>query len=153
MKKKLTSFILAAAMVLAMPTALFAAETQTADSAIDINAMGNDIGIAPMSIASTTIAADRTSSTSATVTAYAAFNKTASTATCTIILQEKSGSSWKTATGLPVTSYGKTVYNTNSIAVGKTFTVKSGKVYRAKILISDTNSSGTSYKTKYTGSF
>lgn len=149
MKKKLTSFILAAAMVLAMPTALFATETQSADSAIDINAVGNDIGIAPMSVASTTIGSSRISSTSASVTAYAAFDKSVSKATCTIILQEKSGSSWKTATGIPVTTYIKNVYNQNSIAASRVFTVKSGKVYRAKIVFTEPSS----IKTQYTGSF
>lgn len=153
MKKKLTSFIVAAALVLSMPTALFAAEQQSGAFVSDANAAGSDGGIMPMSVASSTVGADRTSSTSASVSAYAIFNQTASKATCTIILQEKSGSSWITATGLPTTSYGKTVYNANSIAAGKVFTVKSGKVYRAKILFSDTNSSGTSYKTRYTGSF
>lgn len=149
MKKKLTSFIVAAALVLSMPTALFAAEQQSEAFVSNTNVVGNDSGIMPMAIDVTSVSADRTSSTKASVSAYAAFDKTVPKATCTIILQEKSGSSWKTATGLPTTSYGKTVYNANSIAAGKVFTVTSGKIYRAKILFSD----GSSYKTRYTGSF
>lgn len=152
MKKKLTSFIVAAALVLSMPTALLAAEQQPEAFVSNANTAenaGNNSGIAPMAIDNTTISANRTSSTSAEVAAYAAFDKTVAKATCTIILQEKSGSSWITATGLSATSYVKTAYNTSSIAAGKVFTVKSGKVYRAKIVFND----GSSIKTRYTGSF
>lgn len=149
MKKKLTSFIVAAALVLSMPTALFAAEQQSEAFGTNASTAGNGSGIMPMSVASSTVGADRTSSTSASVSAYAIFNQTASKATCTIILQEKSGSSWITPTGIPVKSYVKTVYNENSILAGKIFTVKSGKVYRAKIVFSD----GSSIKTRYTGAF
>lgn len=152
MKKKLTSFIVAAALVLSMPTALLAAEQQPEAFVSNANTAenaGNNSGIAPMSVASSTIGASRISSTSASVSAYAAFYTTASKATCTIILQEKSGSSWVTPTGIPVKSYVKTVYNQNSITAGKAFTVKSGKVYRAKIVFAD----GSSIKTRYTGSF
>lgn len=149
MKKKLTSFIVAAALVLSMPTALFAAEQHAETFGPNANTAGNDSGIMPMIIDNTTISANRINSTSAEVAAYAAFDKIASKATCTIILQEKSGSSWVTPTGLSVKSYVKTVYNQNSIAAGRVFTVKSGKVYRAKIVFSD----GSSIKTRYTGSF
>lgn len=149
MKKKLTSFIVAAALVLSMPTALFAAEQQSEAFVSNTNAAGSDSEIMPMSVASSTVSANRISSTSAEVAAYALFDQTVSKATCTITLQEKSGSSWVTATGLPVKSYVKTVYNTQSIAAGKVFTVKSGKVYRAKIIFTEPNS----IKTRYTGTF
>lgn len=149
MKKKLTSFIVAAALVLSMPTALFAAEQQSGEFGTNASTARSDSGIMPMAIDVTSVSADRTSSTSAKVSAYAAFDKTSSVATCTIILQEKSGSSWVTPTGLSVKSYVKKVYNANSILAGKVFTVKSGKVYRAKIVFVD----DTSVKTKYTGSF
>lgn len=149
MKKKLTSFIVAAALVLSMPTALFAAEQQSEAFGTNASTAGSDSGIMPMAIDNTTIGADRTSNTSAEVVAYAAFDKTVSKATCTIILQEKSGSSWVTPTGIPVKSYVKTVYNQSSIAASRVFTVKNGKVYRAKIVFSD----GSSIKTRYTGSF
>lgn len=149
MKKKLTSFIVAAALVLSMPTALFAAEQQSGEFGTNANTAGNDSGIMPMAIDNTTISANRISNTSAEVAAYAAFDTTVAKATCTIILQEKSGSSWVTPTGLSVKSYVKTVYNKSSIAAGKVFTVKSGKVYRAKIVFVEPNS----IKTRYTGSF
>lgn len=149
MKKKLTSFIVAAALVLSMPTALFAAEQQSEAFGTNANTAETDSGIMPMAIDNTTISANRISSTSAEVAAYAAFDTTVAKATCTIILQEKSGSSWVTPTGLSVKSYVKTVYNKSSIAAGKVFTVKSGKVYRAKIVFVEPNS----IKTRYTGSF
>lgn len=77
MKRKLLSFVLAAAMVLSMPTALFAAEIQPKES-IDIPVIEeNDGTIMPMSVFSSNIGASRYSSTSGNVSAYAAFNKTA----------------------------------------------------------------------------
>lgn len=152
MKKKLLTFILAAAMVLSMPTALFAAEAETVQPP-ETPTSGNAMEITPMSTATGSVGASRKSSTSGNVSAYASFNKTASTAKCTITLQEKYNGSWRTATGLSVISYIKTVYNTTSLAASKTFTLKSGKVYRAKVVFMDKNSSGTYYKTYYTGSF
>ena len=151
MKKKLMSFVLAAALVLSMPAALFASEiTPTVPTPGEIEAPGD---VSPASVDSVSVSADRTSNTKADVSAYATFNKTATTASCTIFLQEKYNGSWRTATGLSTTSYTKTVYGKNSISAGKTFTLISGKVYRAKIVFQDTNSSGTYYKTVYTGSF
>lgn len=130
-------------------------------------AMGNDVrtisvdeilsdegmNITPMSVSSSYIGATRYSKTSGKVSASAGFTRKASKATCSITLQEKYNGSWRTATGLSVRAYVKTQYNTYSIAAARTFTLKSGKVYRAKIVFSDKNSSGTYYKTRYTGSF
>ena len=110
-------------------------------------------GIRPVSVSSSSIGTSRYSNTSGNVTAYAGFTKKASTATCTITLQQKSGSSWVTPTGIPVLAYKKTVYNSYSIAASKTFTLKKGKVYRARITFSDKNSSGTYSNTRYTGAF
>ncbi|MBC8567987.1 hypothetical protein H8692_04295 [Mogibacterium sp. NSJ-24] len=152
MKKKLLTFVLAAAMVLSMPTALFAAEAQSEKTA-DTPTVSEGNEIAPRSTTSATVGASRKSSTSGSVSANASFNTKASKATCTITLQVKSNGSWKTATDLPVYSYIKTEYNTYSIIASRTFTLKSGKVYRAKVVISDTNSNGTYSTTRYTGSF
>mgnify|MGYP000326276914 FL=1 len=152
MKKKLLTFVLAAAMVLSMPTALFAAEAQSEKTA-DTPTVSEGNEIAPRSTTSATVGATRKSSTSGSVSANASFNTKASKATCTITLQVKSNGSWKTATDLPVYSYIKTEYNTYSIIASRTFTLKSGKVYRAKVVISDTNSNGTYSTTRYTGSF
>ena len=152
MKKKLLTFVLAAAMVLSMPTALFAAEAQSEKTA-DTPTVSEGNEIAPRSTTSATVGASRKSSTSGSVSANASFNTKASKATCTITLQVKSNGSWKTATDLPVYSYIKTEYNTYSIIASRTFTLKSGKVYRAKVVLSDTNSNGTYSTTRYTGSF
>lgn len=215
MKKTLLSFVLAMAMVMSMPAAIFASDTLVdangdpavsakksdgwapatvfnliedamltemakTDSSIVIDDEKNGpsantdepiaspdmrtvsvdevmadegIEIAPMSVVTSSINASRYSNTSGNVGAYASFTKKASKATCSITLQEKYNGSWRTATGLSVRAYVKTVYNTTSIGASKTFTLKSGKVYRAKITFSDTNSSGTYYKIRYTGSF
>lgn len=156
MKKKLTSFVLAAALVMSLPVAVSAAETAPAINLEPIVTAVSDGGagaVSPMSTSSSTISADRLSNTSGNVSAYASFSGTASKAVCYIYLQEKYGDSWRAATGVPVKTYIKTAYNTNSIAAAKTFTLKSGKVYRAKIVFTDTIG-GTIYtKTRYTGSF
>lgn len=156
MKKKLTSFVLAAALVMSLPVAVSAAETAPAINLEPIVTAVSDGGagaVSPMSVSSSTIGSDRLSNTSGKVSAYATFNGTASRAVCQIFLQEKSGDSWRTATGVPVTAYSKTVYNTNSITAGKVFTLISGKVYRAKIVFADTIKGTTYTKTRYTGSF
>ena len=153
MKKKLLSFALAATMMLSMPTALFAAETSTAEPINNPGTCTDGAEISPMSTTSSTVGASRISSTKGSVSAHASFSAKATKASCAITIQVKSGSSWKTASDLPVYSYVKNVSNTYYISASKTFTLKSGKVYRAKIVFSDTNSSGTYFKTKYTGSF
>lgn len=152
MKKKAISFLLAAVLVLSMPTALFAAEVSPV-TPITKPTTSSDSTISPMSVSSSNIGVTRYSSTSGNVYAHASFTTKASTAKCTITLQEKYNGSWRTATNIPVKTYIKTVYNATSITASKTFTLKSGTVYRAKIVFQDTNSSGTFSKTRYTGSF
>lgn len=152
MKKRLTSFILAAALIMSLPMAVSATESTPAGSDPIANAV-YDAGDNARSVASSNIGATRHSGTSGTVDAYAAFTGTASKASCYIYLQEKYNGSWRTATGLTTTSYGKTVAITKSIAASKTFTLKSSKTYRAKIVFSDTVNGVTSIKTRYTGSF
>lgn len=152
MKKKIASFILAAAMVMSLPMAASAAELTTGTPE-PIGTAIEDGGISVMSISTTTVNTDRLSTTSGNITAYAAFSNTASTSVCTIYLQEKYNGSWRTATGLGTTSYTKTAYNTKSISAGKTFTLISGKTYRAKVVFNATIN-GTSYtRTHYSGSF
>lgn len=116
---------------------------------------GSDTGLelTPVKVTTGSAGASRHSGTSGSVTAYASFNAKATKASCTITLQEKYNGSWRTATGLPVKAYSKSVSNSYSIAASKTFTLKSGKTYRAKAYIIDTTSSGTYYKTIYTGAF
>ncbi len=140
-------------MVLSLPAAAFAADTPTLPTEpIESEAtVGGDVSV--MSVNTTTVSTDRTSNTSGKVSGYGTFSGTASTATCTIYLQEKYNGSWRTATGLGTTSYTKTAYNTKSIVAGKTFTLKSGKTYRAKVVFSG-RISGTLYtKTHYSGAF
>ncbi len=153
MKKKLLSFALAAAMMLSMPTALFAAETATAEPITDPGTCSDGVEISPMSTTSATVGASRISSTKGSVSANASFSAKASKATCTIMLQVKSNGSWILATDLPVHTYVKNVSNAYSIAASKTFTLKSGKTYRAKVVFSDTVSGSTSYRTYYSGAF
>ena len=125
--------------------------TVTVDADEDL--AGGDAGIAPMSVTTSSIGASRYSSTSGSVSAYASFTKKATSASCTITLQEKYNGSWRLATNIPVKIYKKNVYNTSSIVASRQFTLLKGKVYRAKIVFIDTNSSGTYNKTRYTGAF
>lgn len=152
MKRKILIFVLSAIVALSMPTALFAAEVESAEP-VAAETISSDVGITPMSTTTTNVGVSRNSKTSGSVSAYGSFNVKATKATCTITLQEKYNGSWRTATNIPVVSYVKTEYNVYSIAASRTFTLNSGKVYRAKVVFTDTNSSGTSIKTVYSGSF
>lgn len=147
MKKKLLSFVIAAAMVMGIPAALGSAGLN----------MPDEVTVAPVTAnAKTTtssIGSTRNSSTKATVSAYGSFDLKAKKAVCTILLQEKSNGEWVLAKGLSKRSYTKTVYNSYSITASKSFTVKSGKVYRAKIIFTDKNSKGEYLRVRYTGAF
>lgn len=147
MKKKLLSFVIAAAMVMGIPAALGSAGLD----------MPDEVTVAPVTAnAKTTtssIGSTRNSSTKATVSAYGSFDRKAKKAVCTILLQEKRNGEWVLAKGLSKRSYTKTVYNSYSITASKSFTVKSGKVYRAKIIFTDTNSKGEYLRVRYTGAF
>lgn len=153
MKKKLLSFALAATMMLSMPTALFAAETSTAEPINNPGTCTDGAEISPMSTTTSNVSTSRISNTKGSISAYGSFNTKATKASCTIMLQVKSNGSWVLATDLPVHTYVKNVTNAYSITASKTFTLKSGKVYRAKVVFSDTNSSGTYSKIHYSGSF
>ena len=153
MKKRLACFIFAAAMALSVPAAAFAADSP----ALPIDPIESEANVggeaSVMSFVSTNIGVTRNSSTSGTINAYATFSSTATRAVCIIYLQEKYNGSWRAATGLGTTSYTKTAYNTKSIAAGKTFTLKSGKVYRAKVAFTHVINGTTYTQTKYSGSF
>lgn len=150
MKKRLMILVMAAALVLSLPMAVSAAELGGATDPV-ATAVG-DAEAGARSVSSSTISADRVSNTKGNVTAYATFSGTASKAVCFIYLQESYNGSWRAATGV-TNSYSKTVYNQNSITAGKTFTLISGKTYRAKIVFTDTIGGTTYTKTRYTGSF
>ncbi len=189
MKKKLFSFIMAAAMALSLPAAAFASDTlvdangqpvsndvfddgwekaapadlmefaaMEALATVDEGVVteeeyGDDSDLMGVKVSSSSVGRSRISSTKGKVSAYGAFNKKASIAKCAITIQVKSNGSWKVASNLPVYGYVKTVYNANSITASKYFSLKSGKVYRAKIVFTDKNSSGSYTKISYTGSF
>lgn len=152
MKKKAISFLLAAVLVLSMPTALFAAEVSPVTPITD-PVTSSDTGIAPMSTTTANIGVSRISSTKGSVSAYGSFDEKAKSAICSITIQVKSNGIWKTASDLPVYSYIKTAYNVYAISASKTFTLKSGKTYRAKVVFTDTNTTGTHISTYYSGSF
>jgi len=153
MKKRLACFIFAAAMVLSLPAAAFAADTPTLPTEpIESGAsVGGDASV--RSVSSSAVNTDRLSNTSGVVNAYASFSGTATKSVCIIYLQEKYNGSWRSATGLGTTSYTKTAYNCKSISAGKTFTLIKGKVYRAKVIFSATINGTTYTKTHYSGSF
>lgn len=152
MKKRLASFIFAAAMVLSLPAASFAADQTIATDPVGTSTV-SDGGDNVKAFANSYVNTNRISNTSGTVNAYAAFTDTASRAACVIYLQEKYNGSWRAATGLGTTSYTKTAYNCNSISAGKTFTLISGKVYRAKVVFTHVIDGTTYTKTRYSGSF
>ena len=139
-----------AALVLSLPMAVSAAEIGSATDPVATAVSEAEAGA--RSVSSSNVGASRLSSTSGSVSAYATFSGTASKAVCLIYLQESYNGSWRAATGV-TNSYSKTVYNANSITAGKTFTLKSGKVYRAKVVFTDTIGGTTYTKTRYTGSF
>ena len=147
MKKKLLSFVIAAAMVMGIPAALGSAGLD----------MPDEITVAPVTAnAKTTtssMSSKRHSPTKATVSAYGSFDRKATKAVCTILLQEKYNGEWRTARGLSKKSYTKTTYDTYSIVAAYKFTVKSGKVYRARIVFTDHNSNGDYLRVRYTGAF
>ena len=147
MKKKLLSFVIAAAMVMGIPAALGSAGLNMPDE-ITVTPVTANAKTTTSSVGST-----RKSATKATVSAYGSFDLKASKAKCSIHLQEKYSGGWRTAKGLSTTGYTKTVYNSYSISLSKAFTVKSGKVYRAQIIFTDVNSKGSYIKTRYTGAF
>lgn len=142
--------VMAAALVLSLPMAVSAAEIGEATDPVATAVSEAEAGA--RSVSSSSIGATRHSATSGSVDAYATFSGTASKAVCFIYLQELYNGSWRAATGV-TNSYSKTVYNANSITAGKTFTLKSGKTYRAQIVFTDTIGGTTYTKTRYTGSF
>lgn len=147
MKKKLLSFVIAAAMVMGIPAALGSAGLN----------MPDEVTVAPVTAnAKTTtssVGSTRKSATKATISAYGSFDRKATKAICTVVLQEKYSGGWRLARGLSQSSYTKKSYDTYSITVSKSFTVKSGKVYRAKVIFTDVNSKGEHIWVRYTGSF
>ncbi|MCO7122967.1 hypothetical protein NIA71_13535 [Ihubacter massiliensis] len=102
---------------------------------------------------SATVNANRTSNTSARVSADITYTTTVDSATNKITLQEKYNGSWRTATGVPVKTVSRTKSNVRSLSLPYTFTLVKGKVYRAKADFTSKKGSSTITKTFYSNVF
>lgn len=100
-----------------------------------------------------TLTTNRTSNTSATVSASADFDGIKDSCTCKITLQEKYSGSWRTATGVPKKTASASKSNSAGILFSTKFTLVKGKVYRIKAKFTDTKGSRTTSATYYSGSF
>lgn len=100
-----------------------------------------------------TINANRTSNTSASISTYISYTTTVSSCTNKITLQEKYNGSWRTATGVPVTTAKRTKSNVSSLSYPYTFKLVKGKVYRVKVVFTSRKGSSTISKTYYSGTF
>ena len=100
-----------------------------------------------------TLTTDRTSNTSATVSASATFDGVKDSCTCKITLQEKYNGSWRKATGVTKKTASKSKSNTVGILLSTKFTLVKGKVYRIKTVFTDTVGSRTTSSTYSSGSF
>lgn len=96
---------------------------------------------------------NRTSNTSATITASADFDGVKDSCTCKITLQEKYNGSWRKATGVTKKTASLTKSNCAGILFSTKFTLVKGKVYRAKVTFTDKKGSRSVTSTYYSGSF
>lgn len=90
------------------------------------------VSVASAYSCSVKVRASRISNTSAKVTATITANKTLDHCAAQIILQEKYNGSWRTATGVKVTSVSRSKVNFKVFEFPYTFTLVKGKVYRIK---------------------
>lgn len=111
------------------------------------------VSVVNAEVASATLSTDRTSNTSATVSARAGFDGIKDSITCTITLQEKYNGSWRKATGVTKKTASMTKKNTGSILLATKFTLVKGKVYRIKAKFTDKKGSRTTSSTYYSGTF
>lgn len=111
------------------------------------------VSVVNAEVASATIAVDRLSNTSSSVSARAGFDGLKDSVTCTLTLQEKYNGSWRTATGVSKKTVSLTKKNTATILLSTKFTLVKGKVYRIKAKFTDKDGSRTTSSTYYSGSF
>lgn len=111
------------------------------------------VSVASAYTSSATLYTNRTSNTSARVSADITYNVTVSSCTNKITLQEKYNGSWRTATGVPVKTVSKTRTNVSSLSLPYTFTLVKGKVYRIKAVFTSKYGSTTTTKTCYSSTF
>lgn len=100
-----------------------------------------------------TLTTNRTSNTSATVSASANFDSIKDSCSCTITLQEKYKGSWRKATGVSKKTATLSKSNSAGILLSTKFTLIKGKVYRIKAKFTDKDGSRTTSSTYYSGSF
>lgn len=129
MRKKLISLFLATVMVLSLGASFCFAED----------------GITPYRTHSVTMTPVRVSDTHADADVHVTFSKVADRYVVAIVLQEKNGSSWRTAQGV----YSSATYfrgtNKQLVTASQSWTVKSGMLYRLKIVTTDEYNNGSSY--------
>lgn len=111
------------------------------------------VSVVNAKVTSASVAADRTSNTSASTSAWAAFDGYKDSVSCTITLQEKYNGSWRKATGVSKKTASLTEKNTTTIMLSSKFTLVKGKVYRIKAKFTDKNGSRTTSSTYYSGTF
>lgn len=100
-----------------------------------------------------TLYTNRTSNTSARVSAYITYTRTVKSVKTKITLQEKYNGSWRTATGVPVKTVSKTKSNVTGLFLPYTLTLVKGKVYRIKAVFTNVYGSTTTSQTAYSGAF
>lgn len=102
---------------------------------------------------STNIHVNRTSNTSARVSADIFYNTRIDKCTAKITLQEKYKGSWRTATGVPVKTVSRTKTNVWTLTLPYTLTLVKGKVYRIKAVFTSKKGTTSITKTCYSGAF
>lgn len=101
----------------------------------------------------TTLYTNRTSNTSARVSADITYTRTVKSVTTKITLQEKYNGSWRTATGVPVRTVSRSKSNVTGLILPYTFTLAKGKVYRIKAVFTNTYGTTTTSQTVHSGTF
>ncbi|MEG0924268.1 MAG: hypothetical protein RSE98_04400, partial [Anaerovoracaceae bacterium] len=127
--KKLISLFLATIMVLSLGASFCFAEE----------------GITPYRTHAVTMTPVRTSATHVDADVHVWFDDIADRYVIAVVLQEKYGSSWRTAQGV----YSSATYfrgvKKQSITVSQSWTVDTSKLYRLKIVSTDEYNNGSSY--------
>ncbi|MBC6680173.1 hypothetical protein [Zhenpiania hominis] len=111
------------------------------------------VSVVNAKVIAASINTNRTSNTSATVSASGDFDGIKDSCTCKITLQEKYNGSWRKATGVTKKTASLTEKNTISLLFSTKFTLIKGKVYRVKVTFTDKKGTRSTSSTYYSGSF
>ena len=111
------------------------------------------VSVVNAKVIAASINTNRTSNTSATVSASGDFDGIKDSCTCKITLQEKYKGSWRKATGVTKKTASLTEKNTISLLFSTKFTLIKGKVYRVKVTFTDKKGTRSTSSTYYSGSF